>query len=403
MATVSVINQPLNGSHKRSGDLIADLLSRRDDRFDSVYMAVAFAKQSGVSRLFEHLENFVSAEGIVEAVVGVDLKVTSRQGLELLMKAGVRVYVFRRSSGTFHPKLYLFERKDHEGVALVGSSNLTNGGLYENFEFSVRLDYDLTVPEDRESFREMTDSFKALADDAWELDEDFLAEIDPKYLADESQDQSGAGQRRPTEEGTEDDLFRPRDKRNRSSGSTQAEEIKPTKTFVMTLLSGEEEGKAKHHSVFKIPIAVRNREPSFWGWKESYKPRERNHSFWDRSVDILFTGANGKTNEIKDVKIHEFIGKKGGRNFRIQSGDLNDGVSAGDLFVMAKFPEGLPYHYEAAIISKSHELFDNYCKIFTNTTKGPNGSKRQWGYSDQAPPIPKSKFYVQPSMEDFGL
>ena len=85
MPIVGEINQPFGNPPDRVGDYLVALLSRGTDQFDTVCMAVAFAKSSGVSRIFDQLQEFVSNGGNIRVVVGVDHQGTSRQGLELLL------------------------------------------------------------------------------------------------------------------------------------------------------------------------------------------------------------------------------------------------------------------------------------------------------------------------------
>lgn len=53
---------------------------------------------------------------------------------------------------TFHPKLYLFKSPSAAEV-LIGSGNLTEGGLYTNYESTVKINLDLSKTDDREVAR----------------------------------------------------------------------------------------------------------------------------------------------------------------------------------------------------------------------------------------------------------
>ena len=48
---------------------------------------------------------------------------------------------------TFHPKIYLFKSAVAADI-VVGSGNLTGGGLFANYEAAIRLRLNLTVPND---------------------------------------------------------------------------------------------------------------------------------------------------------------------------------------------------------------------------------------------------------------
>lgn len=56
------------------------------------------------------------------------------------------VLIFKNAnSSTFHPKLYLF-RSATAAAVVVGSGNLTEGGLFTNYEAGLLLRLDLVVP-----------------------------------------------------------------------------------------------------------------------------------------------------------------------------------------------------------------------------------------------------------------
>src|SRR5699024_4974572 len=84
--------------------------------------------------------------------VGVDVGGTSAEGLADLLdvlETRGKVYVFRNAaSPTFHPKVYLF-KNDSEAEIAIGSGNLTEGGLFTNYEASFRLRLDLSDEDDK--------------------------------------------------------------------------------------------------------------------------------------------------------------------------------------------------------------------------------------------------------------
>ena len=112
-------------------------------RFDirNGVIVVAWARPSGVgllhSALGEHLQN-------VDVVVGMAHRGTSAEALALLRRLSRRIFVYHKHHlQTFHPKVYLFyDGQDpvQDAALLVGSSNLTGGGLYQNIEGNLALD-----------------------------------------------------------------------------------------------------------------------------------------------------------------------------------------------------------------------------------------------------------------------
>jgi HKD family nuclease len=111
-----------------------------------VVLSVAFVTESGVD-LIKHQLEANAAKTMV--IAGIRNDITSRQGLGSLLSLGVRLYTVDTGSRNlvFHPKLYLV-RGDVRARLLVGSANLTLGGLNNNIEAGISLDFDLSDPDD---------------------------------------------------------------------------------------------------------------------------------------------------------------------------------------------------------------------------------------------------------------
>lgn len=134
MSSIQLLSQPLGG---QIGNYLKACLE--SSKFDKLIIVVAFAKNSGVLRLKKSFEEFRKSGGVIEAYVGIDLDGTSYEALLSLLKATNKLTVVHLESGqTFHPKIYSFS-SDEECVLIVGSSNLTSGGLWTNIEASMVL------------------------------------------------------------------------------------------------------------------------------------------------------------------------------------------------------------------------------------------------------------------------
>jgi HKD family nuclease len=106
--------------------------------------SVAFLKYSGLSLIKSDMNNILKNNGKVEFLVGLDFRTTDPDSLfelKSLQKSNPNLKCFCFSepnkSSVFHPKLYLVKNKNKEVTAIVGSSNLTNGGLSKNVELNV--------------------------------------------------------------------------------------------------------------------------------------------------------------------------------------------------------------------------------------------------------------------------
>jgi len=110
----------------------------RDEAVDEVDFVVAWAKRSGLSRLKGQIENFRGRGGVLRCIVGVSQGGATVEGLEDVISLADSAWVFHDPSRTFHPKLY-FARGEGTSQVLLGSSNLTAGGLGDNFEAGFTL------------------------------------------------------------------------------------------------------------------------------------------------------------------------------------------------------------------------------------------------------------------------
>lgn len=131
---MELMNQPFTG---QLGNRLIELLDMPD--YHTLNIAVAFAKNSGILRIKDVLERFRKRGGKVNAYVGVDLGGTSYEALTALLLHTDSLNVVHSEKGqTFHAKIYQFVGKD-KGLVVVGSHNLTGGGLWTNFESSILI------------------------------------------------------------------------------------------------------------------------------------------------------------------------------------------------------------------------------------------------------------------------
>lgn len=101
----------------------------------------AFATRGGVDQLIEDpvVHEFMRRGGEIDLIVGIDA-VTNRQTLERMQTLEARHRHFRpkvfwnTTRGLFHPKISHFGYADGRKKLILGSGNLTPGGLRHNFE-----------------------------------------------------------------------------------------------------------------------------------------------------------------------------------------------------------------------------------------------------------------------------
>lgn len=150
---MELFNQPFSGA---MGDKLKSILN--SDIYDELTIFVAFAKESAVLRIKKDLDYFRrNGRGKITAYVGIDLEGTSYEALSsLLTSVDSLNIVHATTSQTFHPKIYDFTNRQ-AGLTIVGSHNLTLGGLWGNFESSIIADTNLSQPDGRKLRQSVSD------------------------------------------------------------------------------------------------------------------------------------------------------------------------------------------------------------------------------------------------------
>jgi len=146
---IRLISQP----QIQLGSEISDLLDS-EVRYSRINLVSAFAALRTILRLRERLLAHVQAGTNLVITVGIDLGGTSREVLEELLRWNCRTFIFHNPNAraTFHPKVYLFETS-RRSTLFVGSNNLTDGGLYTNYEAAAR--YDFNLPADTAEYDDL--------------------------------------------------------------------------------------------------------------------------------------------------------------------------------------------------------------------------------------------------------
>lgn len=107
------------------------------NKYDKFTCLVAFASYGGITALTPHILRAKGNEVKIKIILGIDQKCTSKEALEEVLSWGVDSYIYYTlNTNIFHPKVYLFENSDYYTL-IVGSNNLTEGGLVRNVECSL--------------------------------------------------------------------------------------------------------------------------------------------------------------------------------------------------------------------------------------------------------------------------
>jgi HKD family nuclease len=108
--------------------------------------ALALITIGGLRLIEEELEYVLTRGGEVQLLLGIDMA-TEPEAIEALLKLhnrhsermAMRRFVTEPRQ-TFHPKTWIFSFQSGRAAAIVGSSNLTLGGLANNYEANVRIE-----------------------------------------------------------------------------------------------------------------------------------------------------------------------------------------------------------------------------------------------------------------------
>jgi HKD family nuclease len=146
------------------GLILINLLQSQAPFFDKIWIISAFANRPGVRHLAPHILQAKLRGAHIRIVVGIDHKSTSVEALRGLLALGVDTKIVHntRPGHTFHPKIYLFEATGIKAKLVVGSNNLTEGGLFTNYEASTQLTFDL--PEDEEEYSTLKEALERYLD-----------------------------------------------------------------------------------------------------------------------------------------------------------------------------------------------------------------------------------------------
>ncbi len=140
---------------------------------DEIDMAVAFIKATGLRLLFADLKDAIAPEedskrqpARLRIITSDYLDITDPEALRslmLLQERGAQIRVFEAADLSFHMKAYIFiqhvGKSAMQGLAFVGSSNISRQALQDGLEWNYRIDSDpqndLGISEIRSRFEEL--------------------------------------------------------------------------------------------------------------------------------------------------------------------------------------------------------------------------------------------------------
>jgi HKD family nuclease len=375
----------------RLGDIL--LTSLRDDNlgWHTFNGAVAFVKKSGVAYLSDALQHFHERGGHTIITAGVDLHGTSVEGLkELLAVVGEHgeVWIYHNEAGsTFHPKVFTLNNNQH-AVVIIGSGNLTVGGLFVNSEAAIKLDLNLSVDEHREFFQQVESALSSWRDPssgmAKRLDDNLLQQLlEAGYILPEARTSGASGDPRGIpEQATRTVLFagvtpRRPPRISRISRAFAEAEVEPSTAtgFVMTLQRTDvgtgqiTAGTSRRSPEIFIPLAARDHRPDFWNWPGAFTEDQNRPGKFDRfNVRMRLAGVVVNVNMMTWPIKHDF---------RMRSEALRSSGQVGDILRMERSIQGHDFDFYVEIIPQGTTDYDAYLALCTHPVRN---SHKRWGY-----------------------
>jgi HKD family nuclease len=142
------------------GNHLLKLLESKD--FESLTVITAFTTVSGAMGMSEKIEYAKKNFKNLTLITGIDQEGTSKEALYEILNLKISSYVFyQEEQPIFHPKIYLFEGRN-SAVLILGSSNFTRFGLFQNVESSILVELDKDDLKKRNIITELKDYFKTL-------------------------------------------------------------------------------------------------------------------------------------------------------------------------------------------------------------------------------------------------
>jgi HKD family nuclease len=385
------LSQPFESS--RIGDYLLEHLG--DPRWASFHAAVAFVKQSGVRHIAAPMAAMLDRGATVKLSVGIDLHGTSLEGLTQLLEVlegRGELWVFHNASRvTFHPKVYAFEGPEEIDL-LVGSGNLTEGGLYTNYEaaFAARLrkgQDERAIASLQSTLNEWIDPATGLAR---RLDRDLLEglRVTRMILPEAETRETEYGEHDSNSGYVRESGIFPSVPVRRAPASAKYPGTTPggrsrlrprgapdvVRGFVMTLGttdagSGQTTpGTSRRSPEVFIPLAARDHDPDFWGFPDLFDEDTTKPGKFDRKDVTMRIGA-----AVVSVNMMTWPDK---HDFRLRSEALRSAGNVGDILRIERV-EGRSYEYDAQTLAAGTAEFEQYDLLCTNSVRN---SPKRWGY-----------------------
>ena len=324
--------------------------SLNSGKYSDFKAAIAYVKLSGVNLIYDDLITFSKSGGKTSIISGIDQSITSYQALiNLLPFTNDSFYIHHDKNFdiSFHPKLYLFGNDEVEKI-IIGSSNLTAGGLYLNYEINVSM----TISQDNDG-REFIDNVTKYWNDL--IADENTKKADITFLNTLLKFGTLADEKRKIEfskiiEKVDGLPFISRKKarlvppiNKKLSLSIPSRE----RHFAMTLSHFDVSDKSSD-PVILIPLAALSALPDFWNWPNFFTDSGSGYPQLYAKANIKIDGQL-----IKDqhIRIYYYDRKS---EFRLQCEQIKRNGNQGDIVLISKHENDL-LAYDIELIRQGSE------------------------------------------------
>jgi HKD family nuclease len=390
------------------GRIVSELLDS-DPPPTELILVSAFASRQTLLRLKPSVSRLKERGCRIRLVLGIDMGGTSKEALVEAhsWRVDTRIIKHRRAGHTFHPKVCIIERPGRAAI-IVGSSNITDGGFYTNYEGGVLLSYELPAEEASyaEARRELRRFLEPDGPTVQVLSDELIAILRRRgdIPTNEEQRRARTGERRKSE--GEDSPFgiesiptpppvpgevltelldevRSERRLRLRKGGIRARRAQPAASvqiapmsFYMTLpkMRGSIPGEPR------VPLEARDLAPKFWGWRDKYThergPRGSGREYWNwKPRWRLWNSEAPATFHIDEVRMYEYTDSS---DFRFYSHRLLElGANKGDVVRITRIAEP-GVEFECALARRGTAAYDEWVRCCTEPVRA---SDRHYGYA----------------------
>lgn len=136
---IKFLNQPKD---VRIGEILTERLISKT--FSRIWIFAGFAKDSGLDYLLPAIKDAREAGALIECILGLDKKNTSKDMLLKLLNLGCKIrFHINGDDSKLETRIYIFESDSAESYIYLTGAKLSEGGLTENVALITEITYSL--------------------------------------------------------------------------------------------------------------------------------------------------------------------------------------------------------------------------------------------------------------------